>query len=142
MRAGLALLLSMAATGCAEAATMWHRIGAVPGYPGMRHELQKVVDKMATTKVNHFCVIVADDEDAKRNPEAVARLAYVSWREGHYIFAYAPTKQSQIDSTGIWGAASFDLAERPPGVTRAFAKRVVETCRLRGDRFVVEKHSG
>jgi len=141
MRAALAMALLLAGPACASG-TIWHRVGDVPGYPGMRQELQAVTDKTATQKTNHFCVIVADDPAAARDPQSVARLAYVHWREGHYLFAYAPTDQPQIDSASIWGAASFDIAERPPGISQAFVRRIIETCRRKGDAFVVDKRNG
>lgn len=131
-------------------ATTWHKIGSVDGFPGMKREIQSLVDEGGMVRINHICVVVADYRDLPPDKRPTNRLAYVIWSEGHAVLAYTPTAERQIDGASNWGAASFDLeSEVYPdwkdvkgvrGVSRAFANAIVRACRSHGDRFVMVRH--
>ena len=150
-RAGAAALALLLAAAPAASAT-WHRLTSVPGYPGMREELQSVVDQGGTTRVNHLCVVVADYADTPAAKRPARQLAYVYWPEGHSVLAYVPTTLDRIDGSSMSGAASFDLRHEVfpdwkavkgvRGVSRSFASTIIGACRRHGDQFVIERKHG
>ena len=155
MRASWAIIVLFAAilsAASAVAAVYWRQPGAMPGFGGVREELQRLVDTESHERLNHFCVVVEDvHESPSPSSEGNSRQLIVYWPEGGHIYTYGPADSGRIGPGNRDEGADIDLhrdvvtsekkiAGSTTRVTRAFVGGLIAHCRQGGVRYTIVRN--
>ena len=132
----------LAAAGAGAQAVQWRKVGDTPGFPGLKVELQALVDAQPRSRVATFCVVLRDGGDK-------APLVYALWPAKHLLYRWGPTREPQLSDATLLLHEPLDLRRdivRTPSdrlstykVTRHWADDVAAQCRAHGEEVYMAK---